>query len=392
MYHLNPFVHIFERDDQVALFNALTLDTLYLRKQEYEDLSFVNPAKEWIENGFVVGPDFDALHYFADNKPKEPSNDLSVVYFLLSSGCNLHCKYCFVETRMNPSNSYVMTEVIAESALHMIQLNIPEDVTIFFYGGEPLLNYPVLQYVVRRCKEMDLGAHFVLITNGLLITPEIASFLAENEFDVGLSLDGDKAVNDSMRVDFNDQGTFTKIEKSLTILLDKGITPSISCTLSKHNWKQPENILGLIKKYNLHSFGYNLPAINGNIQFSKEERAVMIRHLMLAETEIVKNRVIEDKVVDRRLRSFVEQQVWLKDCAAYGQQFVITPDGKVGICHGLWPDETNGESKTFYNLDTFYDKPLKEHPDWKECHGIINNMLPRENAFRRSFSQLFLKI
>jgi len=366
MYHLNPFVHIFERNDVVALYNALTLNTLYLKRPEFEKLSFSDPSKELVDNEFVVGPDFNAVDYFTDHKPNEQSSELSVAYFLLTSGCNLRCKYCFVETRMNNPKTTVMTEETAEAALKMLQRNIPKDATVVFYGGEPFLNFPVMQYIVRRCEEMDLNAHFVVVTNGLLITSETASFLEAKKFDVGISLDGDMEVNDAMRVDHENQGSFDRIEKAITVLIEHGIVPSISCTLSKHNWERPDNIISLIKKYRLPGFGYNLPAINGNIRFSKEERAVLIKHLIAAETEIVKNRLVEDKVVDRRLKSFVEQRIWLKDCAAYGQQFVVTPNGKVGVCHGLWPDETNGESKTYYNLDVSYDKLLNEHQDWQE--------------------------
>lgn len=376
MHHLNPFVHVYKREGEVALYNALTLNTLYMRQADFEGISFSNPSKELLDNEFIVGSDFDSLAYFSEHKPKEPSNELSVAYFLLTSGCNLRCKYCFVETRMNNPKTSMMTEETAESALKLLQLNIPKDATVVFYGGEPFLNFPVMQYVVRRCKEMELEAHFVVVTNGLLITPDIAKFLAENKFEVGISLDGEKQVNDLMRVDYDNQGSFERIEKAITILLDKGIVPSISCTLSKHNWEHPESIIGLIKKYQLPGFGYNLPAINGNIRFSRDERAALINHLIEAETEIVKDRLIEDKVVDRRLKSFVEQQVWLKDCAAYGQQFVVTPNGKVGVCHGLWPDETNGASKTYYNIDTSYDQPLRDHPDWKEWYSRTPYNMP----------------
>ncbi|MBR5398301.1 MAG: radical SAM protein [Bacteroidales bacterium] len=366
MYHLNPFIHIFKRKGKIALYNALTLSTLYLKKADYDSISFSNPAKELLDNEFVVGPDFDSLNYLSEHKPKELTDELSVAYFLLTSGCNLRCRYCFVETRMNNHKTSVMSEETAEAGLRMLQMNIPKDATLVFYGGEPFLNFSVMQYIVRRCRELELDAHFVVVTNGLLITPEIASYLADNKFEVGISLDGEKGINDSMRVDYENQGSFDEIEKAITILMDKGIVPSISCTLSKHNWENPGNIINLIKKYQLPGFGYNLPAINGNIRFSKEERAILIKHLIEAETEVVKHRLIEDKVVDRRLKSFVEHHSWLKDCAAYGQQFVITPKGKVGVCHGLWPDETNGESKTYYSVDVTYDKPLREHPDWKE--------------------------
>lgn len=366
MYHLNPFTHIFKREGEVALYNALTLNALYMNMADYENISFSNPTKELLDNEFVVGPDFDSLNYLSEHKPKESSNELSVAYFLLTSGCNLRCKYCFVETRMNNHKTSVMTEETAEAALKMLRLNIPKNATIVFYGGEPFLNFSVMQYIVRRSKEMNLDSHYVVVTNGLLITQEIATFLAENKFEVGISLDGDPYVNDTMRVDYENRGSFSRIEKAIYVLIENGIIPSISCTLSKHNWEYPGAIVDLIKKYQLPGFGYNLPAINGNIRFTKDERIVLIKNLIEAETEVVKSRLIEDKVVDRRLKSFVEQHIWLKDCAAYGQQFVVTPNGKVGVCHGLWPDETNGDSKTFYNIDITYDKPLSEHPDWKE--------------------------
>ena len=73
-----------------------------------------------------------------------------------------------------------------------------------------------------------------------------------------------------------------------------------------------------------------------------------------------------DKVVDRRLRSFIEKKIWLRDCAAYGQQVVILPNGKIGVCHGLWPDEENSSQKSYFDIDVDYSGLLSEHPIWKE--------------------------
>lgn len=365
-YRLNPFVRKYKRGDKVALFNPLTLDTIYLTSEEYK-LNKESPCKILFEHNIFVSGDFDSLEYFNKHTPDLNAPEIDVAYFILTSVCNFRCKYCFVETRLEHNAEIKMSDKTAQKCIDLLKNNIHDkEISIVFYGGEPLLRFSTILNIVEYANSVGLSANYVMVTNGSIMNDNIARFLKDHNFEIGISLDGLKNTNDSMRIDSFQTGTFDSVSETIEILLKNGIVPGISCTLSRHNMEKPLEIKEILEKYKLPCVSYNLPAPNGNVNITDNERKVLVKNLMEAETALLRSGILEDKVVDRRFRAFIEKYAWLRDCAAYGQQVVFMPDGKVGICHGLWPDEENSSKKTYFDIDINYSGLLKEHPNWKE--------------------------
>ena len=98
---------------------------------------------------------------------------------------------------------------------------------------------------------------------------------------------------------------------------------------------------------------------------------------MKVEDIMVEKRIYEDRVINRRLKAFVEKKVLYKDCAGYGHQIDITPTGKVGVCHGLWPDEINQDENVYYDIDVNYTGLVKEHPIWQEWYSRTPFNMPQ---------------
>ncbi len=377
MYRLNPFVRIYEHENIKALFNVLNLNTLYLSQEGYDKL-FVEPDSRLIEESFIISPDFNAADYFNQQIPKQESNDISVAYFLLTSACNFKCKYCFVETRIEKQDNSFMTTEIAEKGLQLLKRTVGDnEVAIVFYGGEPFLNFNIMKYIAQRAVDLKINAKYVVVSNGSILTPEIIDFIKEQKIEIGISLDGLEETNNLLRIDNNDKGTYQKIEATITELIKNGVTPSVSCTISTHNIEKLDEILVFLDKHNIKGFGYNLPADNGNIIISMAEKQIMVKNLLKAEDIIFSKRIFEDRVINRRLKSFVEKSQWIKDCAGYGQQIVIAPSGQVGVCHGLWPDVINKKVKTYYDIDVTYEGKISEHPSWQEWFNRTPYNMPQ---------------
>ncbi|GHT28703.1 hypothetical protein AGMMS49574_03540 [Bacteroidia bacterium] len=367
MYRINPFIRIYEHEKVKALFNTLNLKTLYISQEMYEKI-LREPDKQLLEEKFVVNPNFNALDYFNECYPRQNDNSISVAYFLLTSICNFKCKYCFVESRIEKHDNALMSKETAEKGIQLLKRNVNQDnqTTIIFYGGEPFLNFEVMKYVVNRTLQLKMNVKFNVVTNGSIINQEIIDFIKENRMEVGISLDGTEKTNDQMRIDNNNKGTYKKIVSTISELHKNGINHGISCTISTHNLGKLDEIIPILEQFNIRGMGYNLPAENGNIVISEDEKQAMVKNLLEAEDIIFEKRIFEDRVINRRLKSFVEKKKWIKDCAGYGHQIAITPKGQVGICHGLWPDEINQKENTYYEFDVNYDGKITDHPIWQE--------------------------
>jgi uncharacterized protein len=102
----------------------------------------------------------------------------------------------------------------------------PETVVLTFFGGEPLLNMPVVYYLAERvwndCQARGVRLLINVITNGLLLTPEMIDRL--NAFGlngVKITLDGDKDTHNRMRPLRGGQGTFDKIIENVRRIAGK---------------------------------------------------------------------------------------------------------------------------------------------------------------------------
>jgi len=379
MYRINPFIRIYERENVKALFNTLNLKTLYVSQEMYDEM-LVEPSSQILEEKFLVSSDFNALVYFRENTPKQNDNNIYIAYFLLTSVCNFKCKYCFVESRIEHHDNAFMTKEIAEKGIQLLKRNISNNngvTTILFYGGEPLLNFDVMKYVVERTKELQMNVKYQIITNGSILNDKIINLIKAHNIGISISIDGLEDTNDKMRIDRDNKGTFNKIVSTIAVLSEKGITPSISCTISTHNMEKLDEIIPVLEQYNIRGLGYNLPAENANITISETGQQIIAKNLLKAEDVIFVKRIFEERVINRRLKSFVEKTIWFKDCGGYGNQIAITPKGEVGVCHGLWPDEINKKENIYFDIDVNYQGQVKEHHIWQEWHNRTPFNMPQ---------------
>lgn len=124
----------------------------------------------------------------------------------VSHDCNLRCRYCFAGTGAFGGERLNMPTATALRAIDFLLENSGgrERVEVDFFGGEPLLNLPVVKETVKygeqRAAAQGKEIRFTLTTNGLLLDEETADYLNDKMFNLVLSLDGRPAINDRMRV------------------------------------------------------------------------------------------------------------------------------------------------------------------------------------------------
>lgn len=139
----------------------------------------------------------------------------------ISERCNFRCYYCtysgkYKNYRQHSNTSMNMqTAIKAVDFFRMHSINT-EEPNIGFYGGEPLLEFPLIKKVVGYSQKMFEGSVlFSMTTNGSLLNDEKIKFLIDNHFSILVSLDGPQEIHDRYRRFSNGKGTFQKIYKNL---------------------------------------------------------------------------------------------------------------------------------------------------------------------------------
>ena len=142
---------------------------------------------------------------------------LNTMVLNVTNQCNLACTYCYEygEDKIVDTANGQQAEVHdrgdgARERRVPAAGERPPIAHLTFFGGETLLNFPVLQstiaYARRRAAETGKEIDFSLTTNATLLRPDIIEFLAENGVGVTISIDGPREMQDKFRVFHNGSG------------------------------------------------------------------------------------------------------------------------------------------------------------------------------------------
>jgi uncharacterized protein len=159
-----------------------------------------------------------------------PSADLPDTFGTLelhvSHVCNMACKYCFASQGDYGQGAGLMTEETARRALDFFfgQLGDRESATVVFFGGEPLMNLPVIKssavYALRLAEEAGKTVRFSTTTNATLLDDETIAFLNEYDVSVMISIDGPPEVQNSLRPMKGGRPSYPRMEDRIRALSD----------------------------------------------------------------------------------------------------------------------------------------------------------------------------
>jgi sulfatase maturation enzyme AslB (radical SAM superfamily) len=128
------------------------------------------------------------------------------VHAVLTAACNLRCAYCY----QNAKGKQAMDWRTLRRAVDLLLSSQQRDARLTFYGGEPLLRFDLVQRAVEYARRKTGGIpwpRFALITNGTLLTSEVAQFLARHRVRTRISFDGVREVQD-----VRGRGTFRALD------------------------------------------------------------------------------------------------------------------------------------------------------------------------------------
>ena len=165
------------------------------------------------------------------------------------AACNLDCDYCFFlnKEQLYPGSTMRMSGDVLEAYLHQyIETQSVPEVTIAWQGGEPMMMgldfFRGSVEIADRSAPTGTHISYTLQTNGTLLDRDWCSFLRENGFLVGLSLDGPRELHDRYRHDKGGGGTFDRVLKAARLMQEERVKFNVLCTVNAANAGRPLDV------------------------------------------------------------------------------------------------------------------------------------------------------
>ncbi|MFA6735965.1 MAG: anaerobic sulfatase maturase [Saccharofermentanales bacterium] len=265
-----------------------------------------------------------------------------------SGSCQLRCNYCFykdVTTSREVPNYGMMTHETLELLVQKALSESEEQCSFAFQGGEPTLAgidfYRKLISLQKKYNLRNIPIFNSLQTNGIVLDDEWCDFFTQNDFLIGLSLDGSKDIHDLNRVDAEGKGTFARVIRAAE-LMDKHKTEyNILCVVTNELARRAEHVYKFFREKGFRFIQF-IPCIddfdtkNGSKGFSltPERYAHFLKTFFdLWYTDLVNGRYMSVRHFDnwvQMLRGRPPESCSMSGrCVAYG---VVEADGSVFPC------------------------------------------------------------
>lgn len=147
------------------------------------------------------------------------SDFTSLHMFVITLRCNQNCVYCHASSKPVGKKSFDMTIETAQKAVDITLMSPSKSIKIEFQGGEPLLNYDTIKYIVEYANNQaalkNKKIEFVVCTNLTLAADEMLKYFADNNILLSISLDGPEHVHDFNRHYRDGRGSYEGVIKGL---------------------------------------------------------------------------------------------------------------------------------------------------------------------------------
>ncbi|MEB3211784.1 MAG: His-Xaa-Ser system radical SAM maturase HxsB [Leptolyngbyaceae bacterium] len=211
-YELLPFNFEPLSDDEVVITNIagefafLTRDELHATVSKSLDpnsntYSLLRSRHFIKESGDQASIELLALK--TRTKYSKLRNFTNLHIFVVTLRCDHSCQYCQVSRQSENRAAFDMTTDMAEKALALVFRSPNPAIKIEFQGGEPLLNFDLVKYIVMRANEINRveqrDLQFVITSTLSLVTDEILVFCKSHKIYLSTSLDGPEDLHNRNR-------------------------------------------------------------------------------------------------------------------------------------------------------------------------------------------------
>ncbi|WP_346871324.1 radical SAM/SPASM domain-containing protein [Clostridium sp. UBA5119] len=360
MYYSKNNVYI--NEDSKILFDLTNMDIFELDDKHFKIFNNLYFNKEQLD----INNDNETLEmynmFFKRSSEKPLYNDyIKSIRINVSNTCNLNCTYCYANQGNYHNEDGVMTIDTAEKICNYITTKFPKADEISFFGGEPFLNVPVIEYFCKYFSDQK-PTSFAAVTNLTILSDDIINLINKYSIKITGSIDGPKEINDIYRKYKNGDGTFDTISENIHKINRKTskAIKLIESTYTKQSFEK-------YSKQELLDFFYNNYGIkniliadvlsdDNNISLPSKCKSENVEQIIENTFEsILKNQPVEGSLIISLLL-FFNKNYNDNFCNAGVREILIDHQGEIWPCQAYINREDFYMGSIYNNDDTTFNK------------------------------------
>ncbi|MBU1341614.1 MAG: radical SAM protein [Proteobacteria bacterium] len=319
-------------------------------KKQYQQLNIGTSISELMKKGLVV-----EKNILEANRPYRVYSDAEIesgclinkLRLNVSHACNMRCAYCYVDKKDAGNIDATMTWNTAKKAINkffnLLKQHSHKFCIIRFFGGEPLLNWPVIRQSLEYIQKESHGisVSFLLNTNGTIFTEEIAKTLSIQKIGLAISLDGTSKEHDLVRQFKSGKPSYEVIVRHIENFLRAGCILGIETTIGDHNIFRLKGLIDQIALWNT-TFKVSIPLSFQHLAIVDKTKIDTIpvkektkQIIALIESAGKKNVRADTGMVHFSINALKGQRNTGRYCRAMGGELCVYPNGDIYPCGAL---------------------------------------------------------
>lgn len=267
-------------------------------------------------------------------------NAFHVMLKPVGPACNLDCTYCYYLEKKHlfpEKTNYRLDEELLVKFIqdYIAAQNVPI-VTFTWQGGEPTMlgvEYFRKALVLQKKYAGSKKIENTLQTNGLLLTDEFCRFFSENNFLIGISIDGPEGLHDRYRLDKQGRPTWNKVMQGIELLKKHRVEFNTLSVVNRHNAEYPLEVYRFLKKIG-SGFMQFIPVVERRAENGNEQSLNLVHNDFEGRAEVTEWSV-QPGQYGRFMKAIFNE--WVRNDVGrhYVQLFDVALANWVGVMPGL---------------------------------------------------------
>ena len=163
--------------------------------------------------------------------------------FVVTKNCNFNCVYCQAGN-LSENCKLIMSKEIAKKAVDIALQSPSEKMTFEFQGGEPLLNYDIIKFIIEYTNEKkgEKQIDYCVVSNLTKINNEMIKFFKENNVAISTSIDGNRELQNINRP-YAKHDSYYETIKGLKLLKSNGLNVGAIQTTTRYSLDKYKEIV-----------------------------------------------------------------------------------------------------------------------------------------------------